>query len=252
MHYTHTTKLFKRPIFEQSRLRLLANQIRRDVIMMTAEAHSGHPAGALGLAEVFAVLYGFVARHQPKNPEWKNRDRIVLSNGHVCAGLYSVLARTGYFSREKLMTFRQINSPLQGHPHFGSVAGIENSSGPLGLGLSQAIGITQALKLQNIPAHTFCILSDAEHQEGQTWEAYAYAGARKLGGLTSIIDRNNIQIGGYTSEVLDLEPFEQKIAAFGWNTIVVDGHDIAQLANCLQTARAQSDKPTAIVCHTIA
>ena len=232
-------------------LRLMANTIRQDVIRMLYEAKSGHSAGSIGLADIFTALYFNVLYHDPQKPEWPDRDRMVLSNGHVCPVLYSALANAGYFPKEELMTLRKVNSRLQGHPHRGTLPGIENSSGPLGQGLSQAVGMAIVAKAERKRWRVYAMLSDGEHNEGQTWEAAMLAAKYRLGNLTAIIDRNNIQIDGYTEEVLPLEPFADKYRAFGWNVIDVDGHNIKKIIDACQESKAVYEKPTVIIAHTI-
>ncbi len=232
-------------------LKLMANTIRQDVIRMLYEAKSGHTAGSIGLADIFTALYFNVLYHDPQRPDWPDRDRLVLSNGHVCPVLYSALANAGYFPKEELMTLRKVDSRLQGHPHRGTLPGIENSSGPLGQGLSQAVGMAIVAKAERKRWRVYAMLSDGEHNEGQTWEAMMLAAKYKLGNLTAIIDRNNIQIDGYTEEVLPLEPFAEKYRAFGWNVIEVDGHNIKKIIDACQESKAVYEKPTVIIAHTI-
>ena len=232
-------------------LKLIANTIREDVVKMLFEAKSGHSAGSIGLADIFTALYFNVLYHDPKNPLWADRDRLVLSNGHVCPVLYSALANAGYFPKEELMSLRKLESRLQGHPHRGTLPGIENSSGPLGQGLSQAVGMAIVAKSERKRSRVYALLSDGEHNEGQTWEAAMLASKYKLGNLTAIIDRNNIQIDGYTEEVLPIEPFAEKYRAFGWNVIDVDGHNIKKIIDACAESKAVYEKPTVIIAHTI-
>jgi transketolase len=232
-------------------LYLLSNNIRQSIVKMLHEAKSGHPAGAMGLADVFATLYFNVLNHDPKNPDWENRDRFVLSNGHVCPGLYATLAEAGYFPKEELMTLRKLGSRLQGHPHRESLPGIENSSGPLGQGLSIAVGMALAAKREKKAWRVYCVCSDGEHNEGQIWEAALLASKFKLGNLTAIMDRNNIQIDGFTEDVLPLEPLEDKYRAFGWHVISIDGHNIQQIISACNEAKTKLDKPTMIIAHTV-
>jgi len=236
---------------DTKRLKLLANTIRQDIITMLTEAKSGHPAGSLGLSDVFAALYFFTLKHDPKKPDWPDRDRFVLSNGHVCPVLYASLACAGYFPKEMLMTLRKLGSPLQGHPHRGALPGIENSSGPLGQGISQAVGMALVAKRE---ARTWCVYSvmgDGEMNEGQVWEALLLAAKYKLNNLVAIIDRNNIQIDGTTDDVLPLEPFADKFHAFGWNAIEIDGNNMEAVLEALKAAKAETTKPTAIIAKTV-
>lgn len=229
----------------------LATEIRENIIKMILEAGSGHPAGALGMSDVFAALYFSILNHDPKNPTWDERDRVVLSNGHICPALYATLAEAGYFPKSELLTLRKMNSVLQGHPHYNPKLGIENTSGPLGQGLSQAIGMATSFKLDKKPNRVYCLMSDGEQQEGQTWEAFLYAGAHRLNNLTVLIDRNNIQISGYTEDILPLQPFKNKIEAFRWNVLEIDGHNIESIIDACHQAQSTQEQPTAIICNTI-
>lgn len=233
-------------------LYVVANHLRQDVIAMLEKAGSGHSAGSLGMADVFAALYFGVLNHKPKQPEWADRDRVVLSNGHICPVLYATLARAGYIPLKELSTLRKMGSGLQGHPHRKALPGIETTSGPLGEGLSQAIGMALAARLDEKKYRVYCLLSDGELQEGNVWEAFMFAGKNRLNNLTAIIDRNNIQIGGYTEDIMPLEPLRDKLHAFGWNVLDVDGHNIEDIVDALYEARAVYEKPTVIIAHTIA
>jgi transketolase len=229
----------------------LAIKLREDVILMVSQAGSGHIAGPLDMAEIFATLYFYILKHDPKNPNWPDRDRVVLSNGHICPILYATLARAGYFPREELKKLRQINSRLQGHPHRGSLPGIETTSGPLGSGLSQACGMALAAKLDNKKYRIYCLMSDAEQQEGNIWEAVMFASKYKLSNITAIIDRNNIQIDGFTENVMPLEPLKEKYESFGWHVLEINGHDIFQIVSACAEAEVIFEKPTLIIAHTI-
>lgn len=233
-------------------LELKANEIRQEIIAMLLEAGSGHSAGPLGMSDVFAALYFEVLNIDPQQPDWPERDRLVLSCGHICPVLYATLALRGYFPRAELKTLRKIGSRLQGHPHNLVLPGVETSSGPLGQGLSQAIGLALAAKLHSSSWRTYAILSDGEHNEGQTWEAIMYAGARRLHNLTTLIDRNNIQIDGYTEDIMPLESLVDKYRAFNWHVIEADGHNFEEIISALRHARAIFERPTAVVFHTIA
>lgn len=235
---------------QQQFLEEKALAIRRSIIQSLSAAQSGHSAGALGMADVYATLYFHVLNHKPKQPDWPDRDRVLLSNGHTCAALYATLAEAGYFPKDELLTFRQLNSRLQGHPHRGEPPGVENTSGPLGQGLSQACGLALAFQRDNLPYQVFALLSDAEQQEGQTWEAYLFAGHYQLRNLTVLIDRNNIQIEGNVHQVMDIEPFAEKLTAFNWSVVEVDGHNIPQIADAFEQTK-HHQKPSAIICHTI-
>ena len=229
----------------------MANTIRMDVVKMLYEAKSGHSAGSIGLADIFAALYFNILKHEPSKPDWEDRDRLILSNGHVCPVLYSALANAGYFSKEELLTLRKLNSRLQGHPHRGILPGLENSSGPLGQGFSFAVGTAIVAKNEKKKWRTYVILGDGEHNEGQVWEAVMLAAKYKLNNLVAIIDRNNIQIDGYTEDVLPVEPLSDKYRAFGWNVIEVDGHNIKKIIDSCELSKAVYEKPTVIIAHTI-
>ena len=228
-----------------------ANFIRQDIIKMLLAAGSGHSAGPLGMADVFTAFYFHILNHDPQDPHWPDRDRLVLSNGHICPVLYATLARAGYFPVEELKTLRKFGSRLQGHPHRGSLPGVETTSGPLGSGLSQAIGIALAAKLDKKKFRTYCLMSDGEQQEGNIWEAVMFAGKHRLSNLTAVMDRNNIQIDGFTEEVMPLEPLRAKYEAFNWNVLEVDGHNFTQIISAAAEAQATYEKPTLIVAHTI-
>jgi transketolase len=228
-----------------------AVSIRESIITMLEEAGSGHSAGPLGLADIFTALYFNVMKHRPKEPLWAERDRFVLSCGHTCPVLYATLAEAGYFPRRELLTLRKFGSRLQGHPHNLGTPGIETSSGPLGQGLSQAIGMALAAELNNEKHRIFTVLSDGEHQEGQIWEAIMFAGNRRLHNLTVVIDRNNIQIDGPTESIMPLEPLADKYRAFNWHVIEVDGHNYQQIIDACNEAHAVVERPTCILAHTI-
>lgn len=231
----------------------MANKIRQDIIAALVEAKSGHSAGPLGMADIFTAMYFHILKHDPKNADWPERDKLVLSNGHICPVLYATLANAGYFPVEELMTLRKLNTRLQGHPHRKSLPGLETTSGPLGSGLSQSIGMALAFRLDNKKNRVYCLTSDGEHQEGNLWEAVMFAGKQgsKLNNLTAIMDRNNIQIDGFTEKVMPLEPLRQKYESFGWHVIDVSGHDIAEFVSAVNEAKAIYEKPTMIIAHTI-
>jgi len=232
-------------------LLLKANDIREDIIQMLLEAKSGHSAGPLGMADVFTALYFHILNHDPENPKWAGRDRLVLSCGHICPVLYASLAESGYFPKKELMTLRKLGTRLLGHPHNLALPGIENSSGPLGQGLSQAIGMALSARMSGNSHRIYCISSDGEHNEGQIWEALMFAGKNKLNNLTVILDRNNIQIDGYTEDVMPLEPLRAKYEAFNWHVIEIDGNNIQQIIDACMEAKAIYEKPTIIIAHTI-
>lgn len=228
-------------------LKQIANLIRQDIIRMLHHAGSGHPGGALGMADVFTVLYFKILKHNHEKPNWLERDRLILSNGHICPVLYATLAHRGYFSLNILKKLRQINSPLQGHPHNHTLAGIENSSGPLGQGISMAIGMALAAQLNKQKHHIFCITSDGEHNEGQVWEAIMFANKYHLGNLINIIDYNGIQIDGHTKDIMPLGNLKNKYIAFGWKVLEMDGHNISQIIRTLNRAREYRQSPTTII-----
>ncbi|MEK7572513.1 MAG: transketolase [Patescibacteria group bacterium] len=241
-------------------LEIKANDIRQSIIEMLVEAGSGHTAGALGMADVFTLFYFHILRHDPQNPTWPERDRLVLSNGHICPVLYATMAHSGYFPVEELKTLRKFGTRLQGHPHREYLPYLENSSGPLGAGLSQAIGMALADKMparssggdgKNLDRYIYCFMSDGEFDEGNTWEAMMLAGKNKLGNLIAIIDRNNIQIDGITEKIMPLEPLSDKLKSFNWNVIDAYGHDFKVLNEAVEEAQASYNKPTIIIAHTI-
>ena len=228
-----------------------ANAIRETIIDTLVVAGSGHSAGPLGMADIFTAFYFHILKHNPKKPDWSERDRLVLSNGHICPVQYATLAHAGYFPMEELKTLRKINSRLQGHPHRGSLPGVETTSGPLGSGLSQAIGLALAARLDKKKHRIYCLMSDGEHDEGNTWEAVMFAGKNRLNNLTAVIDRNNIQIDGFTENIMPLEPFREKYESFGWHVLEVDGHNIEHFVDAVNEAKAIYEKPTVIIAHTI-
>ena len=229
----------------------LAMRMRETLIQTLVEAGSGHSAGPLGMADIFAALYFHVLNHDPKKPSWAERDRLILSNGHITPIRYVAMAYAGYLPMEELKTLRKLHSRLQGHPHRGALPGLETTSGPLGSGLSQAIGVALAAKLDGKKYRTYCIMSDGEHQEGNTWEAIMFAGKYRISNLTAIVDRNNIQIDGMTEDVMPLESLRAKYEAFRWNVIEADGHNIEEFVDAVHEARAIFEKPTVIIAHTV-
>ncbi len=231
-----------------------ANDIRQSIIKMLLAAGSGHTAGPLGMADILALLYFHTLKHDPKNPAWPERDRLVLSNGHICPVLYATLAHAGYFPPEELLTLRKLGSRLQGHPHRDFLPVLETSSGPLGSGLSQAVGMALAERLdsgQSSNRFIYCLMSDGELDAGNTWEAVLLAGREKFHNLIAIIDRNNIQIDGFTEDVLPLEPLADKFRAFNWHVQEVDGHNFEQVNNAINEAKAVFNQTSVIIAHTI-
>ena len=232
-------------------LEIHANEIRKSIIEMLLESGSGHTAGPLGMTDIFTALYFHLLHHNPKKPEMEERDRLVLSNGHICPVLYSTMAHAGYFPVSELMTLRKFGSRLQGHPHREFLPMLETSSGPLGSGLSQAVGMAIGARMDQKNIFIFCLMSDGEHDAGQTWEAVMLAGKEKLWNLIAIMDRNNIQIDGVTEDIMPLEPLAAKYEAFGWHVLEVDGHDFNQINTAIDEAKAIYEKPTMIIAHTI-
>jgi transketolase len=229
-----------------------ANQLRQDVIEMLVEAGSGHSAGPLGLADIFAALYFRVLHHDPKNPDWPERDRLILSNGHTVPIRYAAMARAGYFPVKELKTLRKFGSRLQGHPERVRLPGMETTSGPLGSGLSAACGIALALKMDGKKEQrVYCVTGDGELNEGNIWEAVMFAPKYRLDNLTVIVDRNNIQIDGPTEQVMPLNDLADKWRAFNWHVIEIDGHNIQAIIDACNMAKAIEDVPTVILAHTI-
>lgn len=231
-----------------------ANQIRISIIEMLIQAGSGHTAGPLGMADVFTLLYFHILKHDPKNPEWSERDRVILSNGHICPVLYATMAHAGYFPVEELQTLRKFGSRLQGHPHREFLPFLETSSGPLGSGLSQAVGMALADRIDagvQSSRYIYCFLGDGELNEGQNWEAIMLAGKEKLRNLIAIVDRNNIQIDGYTEDIMPLNDLAEKWRAFNWHVQEVDGHNFEALNDAIGQAHAMFEKPSVIITRTI-
>jgi transketolase len=248
-------------ISDAKRLAKIALNLRQDILSMIYQAQSGHPAGSLGMIDVMVALYfAGILRHDPKRPHWDKRDYFLLSNGHICPALYAVLAERKYFPREELETFRQIDSRLQGHPHFAFnqkgeidkkiLPGIEITAGPLGQGLSQAAGLAYALKMDNKKNHVFCMTSDGEQQEGQIWEAYMFAAHHQLNNLTVIIDRNQIQISGNTRQIMSLGELKLKLISFGWRVLEADAHSFTDLIEKLKTVKSSKKQPTVIIANS--
>ncbi len=259
-------------------LKEIARRVRRHILEMTSQVNSGHPGGSLSSVEIVTALYFAIMRHDPKNPTMPERDRFVMSKGHATPVLYGVVAEAGYFPVEELMTFRRLESRLQGHTVMGKPAGIEMTAGALGMGLSFSLGQALAGRLDGLPYNVFCLLSDGDSQEGQTWEAIMSAAHHKVGNLVAIVDRNHIQNDGYsdfqrfpgggdrpdhipggwvlpdghTANIMNLEPLEDKWKAFGWKTWHLDdGHDFRKLIDVLNEAKAYSDGPAVVICETI-
>lgn len=228
-----------------------AQLLRRHIVRMTHQVQSGHPGGSMSACDIVTALYFRVLRVDPKRPAWADRDRFVLSKGHACPVLYAALAERGFFPVEELMTFRRINSRLQGHPEMGTTPGVENAAGAEGQGLSFSVGLALGAKLDHAPWRVYCLMGDGEQDVGQTWEA-AMAGAKyHLDNLTAFIDRNGIQQEGRTEEILPLEPLADKWRAQNWNVLEIDGHDVRAILGAVHEAQATKGRPTVVVCRTV-
>ena len=239
-------------------LELKANEIRQDIIKMLLAAGSGHSAGPLGMADVFTAFYFHILNHRPQDPFWSERDRLILSNGHICPVRYAAMAHAGYFAKEELLSLRKLGTRLQGHPERLRLPGVETTSGPLGSGLAQASGYAYAARMDastssaQVPKfRVYCFCSDGEHDAGNHWEAVLFAGKNRLANLTALVDRNGIQIDGYTEDIMPLEPLVEKYKAFRWNVLEIDGHNMRQIVDAVDQAKAVHDRPTVIIAHTI-
>lgn len=231
-----------------------ANDIRQSIIEMLLTAGSGHTAGPLGMADVFTALYFAILRHNPKDPQWTERDRLILSNGHICPVLYAAMAHAGYFPVTELLSLRKFGSRLQGHPHKEWLPMVESSSGPLGSGLSQTVGMALADRIdrgRSSDRYFYCLMGDGELDEGQNWEAIMLAGKEKLRNVIAIIDRNNIQIDGFTEDVMPLELLKAKWESFNWHVQEINGHDFNEISNAVDEAKAIFEKPSVIIARTI-
>ncbi len=239
---------------KKEELALRASHIRRSIIEMLIEAGSGHTAGPLGMSDVFATLFFHILNHDPDNPEWEERDRLILSNGHICPVLYAAMAHSGYFPVQELLTLRKFGSRLQGHPHREFLPALETSSGPLGSGLSQAVGMALADRLGNGRSsgkQFYCITGDGELDEGQNWEAIMFAAKEKIQNLTVFVDRNNIQIDGYTEDVMPLDSLTKKLESFNFHVQEIDGHNFDDIVMAVGEAQAVFEKPSIIITRTI-
>lgn len=234
------------------RLETIANDIREDIISMLEHAGSGHSAGPLGLADIFTALYFDILKQDPKNPDWPERDILLLSNGHCVPVRYAAMAHAGYFPKKELMTLRQLGTRLQGHPERTKLPGLENTSGPLGCGLSQACGMALAMRMDGQQHRwVYVVMGDGEQDEGNVWEAAMLAAKYKLNNVIAITDRNNIQIDGPTETVMPLEDLKKKWEAFGWHVLEIDGNDIEAVIDACAMARAIVEKPVMILAHTV-
>ncbi len=232
-------------------LELRAEAVRETIIEMLVAAGSGHTAGPLGMADIFTAFYFHILNHDAHNPDWPERDRLILSNGHITPVRYATMAHAGYFPVEECLTLRKFGSRLQGHPERVRLPGLETTSGPLGSGLGQAAGMALGARMDGKKFRTYCFMSDGEQDAGNVWEAVMFAGANKLSNLTAVMDRNNIQINGMTEEVMPLESLRAKYEAFGWHVIEIDGHNMSAIISAVEQAKAIYEKPTLILAHTI-
>lgn len=237
--------------YDENKLRQIAKQVRRNIISMVAEANSGHPGGSLSAVEILTYLYFQEMKVDPANPHWPERDRFILSKGHAAPVLFSTLAERGFFPREELLTFRRINSRLQGHPDMKKAPGVDMSTGSLGQGISVSIGTALAGKLDEKDYRVYVLMGDGESQEGQVWEAAMAAAHYKLDNLTVILDNNGLQIDGPCSEVMSPVPIDDKFRAFGWHVEIIDGHSYQEIAAALAKARKVRGRPTMIIARTV-
>jgi len=242
---------FKAKFLSVKEMEAVAKKLRRHIIMMTGKAGSGHPGGSLSSVEIITSLYFNLLRHNPKDPHWLDRDRFILSKGHAAPLLYAVLAECGYFPVEELLTLRQLGSNLQGHCDCTVTPGVEMTAGSLGQGLSFAVGVALAGRLDSQAYKVYVLLGDGECDEGQVWEAAMAAAHHKLDNLIAIVDNNGLQIDGWNRDVMNLDPFNKKWQAFGWQVIEVDGHDLTQLLNAFNQAKSVKGQPTVIIAHTV-
>ncbi len=236
---------------DEATLRAIAREVRKDILKMTTNVNSGHPGGAMSATDVIVTLYYYKMRHDPLNPNWEERDKFVLSKGHVCPALYSVLARCGYFPMEELMKFRKLEGKLQGHPDMRKTPGIEISTGSLGHGIGAAIGMAMMAKLDKKDTRIYCMIGDGEAQEGSIWEASMAASHYNLDNLCVILDNNNLQIDGPVDEVMSIYPVLEKWQAFGWHVIEIDGHNYSEIIQALSEAENVKFKPTMVVSKTV-
>ena len=237
--------------YNENQLKNIATNIRMDILTQTHSAASGHPGGSLSLAEIMTQLYFVEMNVDPAKPCDADRDRLVLSKGHAAPALYAALAERGFFDKDELTTLRKVDSHLQGHPSLGHISGVDMTTGSLGQGLSAACGMAIAAKMDGKAYRTYAIVGDGESQEGQIWEAAMLAAHRKLDNLCIVLDWNGLQIDGEVEKVLNPTPYPEKFQAFGWHTILVDGHDFGALAAAFAEAKTVKGKPTAIIAKTV-
>jgi transketolase len=243
--------LYEKRKLSVEELNAKAKMFRRQILEMTFAAGSGHPGGSMSSIDIVTALYYNVLRVDPKDPNWPDRDRFVLSKGHVCPAVYAVLADLGFFPREALMTLRKSGSILQGHPDMHKTPGIEMSTGSLGQGLSVSCGMALAARLDSKTYRVYCLMGDGEVQEGNIWEGAMLASHLKLDNLTAVLDRNRLQIDGSTEQVMSLDPLPDKWRAFGWNVLEIDGHDMQQILDSLNLAKRTKNRPTIIIANTV-
>ena len=249
--YREIEVLIMKRVNNVKELKIIADEIRLEIIKMLVEAGSGHSGGPLGMSDVFAALYFSVMNHNPKKPNWEGRDRLVLSNGHICPVLYATLAKCGYFPISELKTLRKLGSRLQGHPHLHALPGIETSTGPLAQGTSVAAGMAYGAKMDGRKEKVFLSMGDGELDEGQCWESFMFAAKYKLDNLIGFVDRNNIQIDGMTDDIMPLRPVGDKFRAFNWHVIEIDGNNMKQILGAFGKARKYKGKPIVVICNTI-
>ncbi len=240
-----------RQIEDIQELQAICRRVRRHIIQMTGAAKSGHPGGSLSAVEILVTLYWSVLRHDPANPAWPDRDRFLLSKGHAAPVLYAVMAECGYCRVEDLATLRRMGSPFQGHPDKRFLPALEASTGSLGQGLSLALGMGAAARLDKAPWRTYVVLGDGECQEGQIWEAAMFGAHHHIANVCAIVDYNKIQLDGFVKDIMELEPFAAKWTAFGWNAIEADGHDVAALRRAFASAAAFTAGPSVVIAHTV-
>ncbi len=234
-----------------STLRAIAREVRKDILKMTTAANSGHPGGSMSATDIMVALYFMFMRHDPENPNWESRDRFILSKGHSSPALYSILAMCGYFPSKELLKFRKIDGNLEGHPDMNKTPGVEISTGSLGHGIGASVGMALGLKLSNSPSRVYCMIGDGEMQEGSVFEAFMSASHYNLDNLCVILDNNNLQIDGPVDEVMNIYPVMEKLKAFGWHTIEIDGHDFKQIIDALKEFERVKYKPTFILAKTV-
>lgn len=239
------------PSKSQEELQAIAKRVRRNIVEMIGEAKSGHPGGSLSAVETLLTLFYNVMRHDPANPGWKDRDRFILSKGHACPVLYAVMAECGYTPADQLKSLRKLGSIYQGHPDVRFIPALDASTGSLGQGVSLALGMALAARLDGRPSRIYCMLGDGELQEGQIWEAAMFGAFHRMDNIVVIVDYNGIQLDGFVKDIMELEPLADKWRSFGWHTLEVDGHSLPELAAAFAGAAAFKGAPTVILAHTV-